>query len=85
MRVPSPAVFYFMPRMSSAEQSRTRHSLESVAKVGWALPDRYCETVDLLTPIAFAISVLLLPEVSISFLIFSVIIWSIESFMASFY
>lgn len=71
--------------MSSAEQSRKLHSFESVASVGCARPDKYCEMVDLDTPIAFAISVLLLPDVSISFLKFSVIIWSSVSFIILFY
>lgn len=41
-------------------------------------PDRYCEIVGFDTPIAFAISVLLLPDCSISRLIFSDILMSNE-------
>ena len=42
------------------------HNLDQVAKEGCILPDKYCETVGLDTPIAFAISVFVFPECSIS-------------------
>lgn len=62
--------------ISSAEQSRKVHSLESVASDGCILPDKYCDTVGLDTPIARAISVLDLPEFNISCLILRLIISS---------
>ena len=62
--------------MSSAEQSKTLHNFESVAKVGWALPERYCEIVALETPMALAISLFSKPDCSISRFRFSVIIKS---------
>ena len=62
-----------MLSMSSAEQSRKLHSLESTASVGCIRPETYCDTVGFDTPMALAISVLVLPEVSISLLRFSLI------------
>lgn len=52
--------------MSSAEQSKIAQSLDSVARVGCALPDKYCEIVALETPIASAISLFFMPDCSIS-------------------
>ncbi len=42
------------------------HNLESVDKEGCILPDIYCEIVGQDTPIAFAISVFVFPDCSIS-------------------
>lgn len=65
---------FFIFKISSAEQSNKQQSFESVASEGCALPEQYCDIVGLDTPNAFAISVLAIPEVSISRLIFSEII-----------
>ena len=62
--------------MSSAEQPKKLQSLERVASVGWILPDKYCEMVGQETPIAFAISVLVFPDCSISSFKFLLIISS---------
>ncbi len=77
--------YFLIFRISSAEQSRKVHNFDSVASVGCALPDKYCETVGQETPIAFAISVLLLPDISISCLIFSEMSLSRLSFILLFY
>ena len=71
--------------MSSAEQSRKLQSRESEASVGCARPEQYCETVGLDMPKAFAISVLLLPDDSISRLMFSLILYESKSAIAIFY
>lgn len=68
------AYLSFISSISSAEQSIKLHSRERVASVGNDLPERYCETVDFETPIAFAISVFVFPQASISRLRFSVIL-----------
>ena len=47
--------------------------MERVANVGCIRPETYCDTVGLDTPIALAISVLLLPDVTISLRRFSLI------------
>lgn len=65
-----------MFKMSSAEQSKNEQSLDNVASDGCIRPERYCETVGFDTPNAFAISVFVLPEFSISILIFLLIISS---------
>ena len=59
-------VYFLILRMSSAEQLKNVHNLDRVAKEGCILPDKYCETVGLDTPIARAISVFVFPECSIS-------------------
>ena len=67
-------------RIVSAEQPRNEHKRESVASEGCALPDKYCETVGMLTPMALAISDLVFPEVTISSRILSLIILRSSSF-----
>ena len=49
---------------------------DKVDKEGCILPDKYCEIVGLDTPIAFAISVFVFPDCSISSFKFLLIIWS---------
>ncbi len=61
-----PVYFHLTFKISSAEQPKKLHSLESVASVGWMRPDKYCETVGQETPIARAISVFVFPDCSIS-------------------
>ena len=62
--------------MSSAEQFKKLHSFDKVDKEGCILPDKYCEIVGLDTPIAFAISVFVFPDCSISSFKFLLIISS---------
>lgn len=52
--------------MSSAEQPITMHNRARFSNVGCVCPEQYCEIVEGVTSIAFAISALLLPQVSIS-------------------
>ena len=62
--------------MSSAEQLRKVHRRERVESEGCILPETYCETVGLDTPMAFAISVFVFPDCSISCRIFLLMISS---------
>lgn len=59
-------VDYLIFNISSAEQPKNVHNLESVASEGCIRPDKYWETVGQETPIAFAISVFVFPDCSIS-------------------
>ena len=69
--------YYFLTfSISSAEQFKKVHILERVDNEGCILPDKYCEIVGQDTPIAFAISVLLFPDCSISSFKFLLIISS---------
>ena len=68
---------YFLTfKMSSAEQFKKVHNFERVDSEGCILPDKYCEMVGQDTPIAFAISVFVFPDCSISSLKFLLIISS---------
>lgn len=68
--------YFFIFKISSAEQSKKVQSFERVASEGCIRPEIYCDTVGLDTPIACAISVFVLPEFSISCLKFLLIISS---------
>ena len=71
--------------MSSAEQSKKEHNFDKVESEGCIRPDKYCEMVGFDTPNAFAISVLVFPEFSISCLIFLLIISSKLMFIYKLY
>ena len=57
---------YFIPKISSAEQSIISHSLAKVAREGRIRPERYCDRVGFDMLSSLAISVLLFPQCSIS-------------------